>query len=197
MIVEPLTLTDYAKLRGCSVMSVSKAVSKHRLQASVGRDERGRPTIIDPALADREWEANTRHRVDRPPQEPRIRQGTPSPRQSGSSKLTVDAGSSPAPGTIPDYNTSRAIKEAAAARREAAQADMAELQRDQLRGKLGDVAELTNEFNSHIADAKARLLALPAQVGQECPDLVERVVPVVDRLIRMALEKLAADGIRS
>lgn len=155
-MTEPLTLTAYAARRGCSVKSVSLAASSGRLVASVGRDERGRPVILDPDLADLEWTANTRQ--------------------------------------VQAFNVSRDLRAAAAARREAAQADLAELELAAKRGKLADVAELTGEFNAHITNAKARLLALPTHVGQELPDLAERVVPVVDRLIRAALQELAADG---
>lgn len=55
----PMTLTAYAKRRGVSPMAVSKAVKAGRLRASVGRDGAGRPTIADPAVADREWAANS------------------------------------------------------------------------------------------------------------------------------------------
>ena len=57
---EAMTLTAYAKRRGCSVKSVSLAASSGRLVESVGRDDRGRPVILDPDLADREWATNTR-----------------------------------------------------------------------------------------------------------------------------------------
>jgi hypothetical protein len=54
-----MTLTEYALRRGVSKMAVSKAVSSGRLVQSVTRDENGRPWVVDPELADREWARNT------------------------------------------------------------------------------------------------------------------------------------------
>lgn len=59
-----MSLRAYAKRRGVVVESVSQAVKEERLRESVVR-VRGEPKIADPELADREWEANTRPRVDR------------------------------------------------------------------------------------------------------------------------------------
>lgn len=39
--------------------AVSKAIQDGRLRASVGEDIAGRPTILDPEVADAEWTANT------------------------------------------------------------------------------------------------------------------------------------------
>lgn len=79
-----LTLTDYAKRRGVSKMSVSRAVSSGRLSRCVVRDATGKPRITDAALADQEWEANT----------------DPTPR--GTNSLNYDN---------PDFNESKARKE--------------------------------------------------------------------------------------
>lgn len=199
----PLTLTAYAKRRGCSVKSVSLAIKVGRLVGCVGRDEHKRPTILDAELADREWSANTRHNSG---------QGTPAWKSGdeNSSKLVVSAGSNPAPDTtppagsgmrelpggVPDYNTSRAVRAAAAARRESHLADMAELELASKRGRLVDADEATADFVNHISNAKTRLLAIPSAVGQRFPEFAASVVPVVEDLLRAALEELAVDGRR-
>jgi hypothetical protein len=56
---EPMSLREYAKRRGISAMTVSRAVAKGRLVKSVVRDAQGVPKIADPVLADQEWDANT------------------------------------------------------------------------------------------------------------------------------------------
>lgn len=198
----PLSLRAYARRRRVSPEAVSRAVGAGRLSASVVLVG-GQPKIADAELADREWDANTRQRSD---VQTSGRQDVPPP---GSSPLDLPPvaaeplASAPRgaraalPEGVPAYHVSQAIRAQAAARREIAAADQAEIELAARRGKLVDVAELTGEFNAHITNAKARLLALPTRVGQELPDLAERVVPVVDRLIRAALQELAADGSRS
>lgn len=195
----PLTLTAYAKLRGVSVKSVSIAVRDRRLVASVGRDEQNRPTIVDPELADREWEANTRRAAA-----PRA-----APDLALAARLAAAAAARPAPeptaqpqiidlrdprGLVPAFNVSRDLRAAAAARREAAAADLAELELAAKRGKLVDADQARADVVNRYSLVKTRLLAVPTALGQRLPDLAARVVPVVDELLREALKELSADG---
>jgi hypothetical protein len=204
--VTPISLTAYAKRRGVSPVAVSKAVARGRLNDSVVRDERGAPKISDPDLADQEWEQNTRQRADRPgqtvrpsrlPDPPLLEEMPGAAATYPPTAAPRGRRADPLPDGVPAYHASQAIRAHHEARRSAAAADQAELELAARRGKLVDVAEITGEFNAHITNAKARLLALPTHVGQELPDLAERVVPVVDRLIRAALQELAADGRRA
>lgn len=191
-ITTALTLTAYAKRRGVSTVAVSKAVASGRLNESVVRDDKGVPRVVDPDLADREWEANTRHRIDR-----EIRQGTPPPQQSGdenSSNLIVDAGASPAPDTIPDYNTSRARREAAAARREAILADMAQLDLDERRGELVQADKAEADKVADYTTVRARMMGIPSRIAQRLPHLAAEIVPIAEELIREGLEELSIDG---
>ncbi len=58
-----VSLPAYAKRRGQSRTAIQRAIREGRLtQRSVGQDARGR-WLIDPILADREWEAHTRPKV--------------------------------------------------------------------------------------------------------------------------------------
>lgn len=158
-------------LTGTTHHAVQEAIKSGRLSSSLTADKK---KIADPYAADAEWLSNTQ--ADRVPLD-----GPTAPAATASGAVT------PRTSGPPDLQESRA-------RRAAAQADLAELELAARRGRLVDVTELTGEFNAHITNAKARLLALPTRVGQELPDLAERVVPVVDRLIRAALQELAADG---
>lgn len=214
-MADPISLTDYAKRRGVSTVSVSKAVARGRLSASVGRTDRGQPTIVDADLADREWLANTRPRIlsrtpprlpdpplveEKPGQvaadAPNLRQRTPSPKQSGdenSSKLVVDAGASPAADTVPDYHVSHAIREAAAARREAAQAEIAELDLAERKGELVEVEEARSAMISKFTIVRTLILGVPSRAAQRMPMVATELVPVLDELLREALSELA-DG---
>jgi hypothetical protein len=167
-----MSLAAYAKRRGVSSVAVSKAVSTGRLTESVVRDERGAPKIGDPELADREWEENTRPRVDKP--------------------LTWPA-TSPEALDVPDYLVSRARREAAAARREAAQAEMAEIELAERKASLVPVAEARANMIDKFTVVKTRLLGVPTRVAQRMPHVAAEAVPVIDALLREALEELAAD----
>jgi len=171
--MKPMSLAAYGRRRGVSTPAVSKAVTDGRLRDSVTR-VRGAPKIADPELADREWDANTQPRVDHMPAAP-----------------------APAPGAAPgpaDYHASRALREAAAARRETAQAELAELELAERRGELVPAEAARNDVIAAFSLVKTRLLAVPSRVGQRLPHVAAEVVPVVDELIREALEELASRG---
>lgn len=181
----PISLAAYAQQRGVSTKAVSKAVAAGRLSASVTRDDRGAPKIADPELADREWAANTRPRVDHPPaNEPASPPRPIQPRQQGPGPAVAAEEPRPRP---PDYNESRA-------RREAALADMAELEVAERRGHLVPIDEARAEVQERYTLVRTRLLGVPSRVAQRLPHLAGEVVPVLDNLLREALEELAADG---
>jgi hypothetical protein len=214
--VAPLSLTAYAKRRGVSAVAVSKAVASGRLSASVVRDERGAPKIGDPELADREWTANTRPRIDHPPEaspsaapaRPRAAarelpaSGAPPAASSAPRPAPAAAAAAAAPppprrpllDDVPDYHESRARREAAAARRESALADVAELDAGERKGELVSVAEARADVIEMFSIARTKLLGLPARLAQRLPHLAAEVVPVLDGLLREALEELAEDG---
>lgn len=200
-----LTLTAYAARRGCSVKSVSRAIATGRLVASVGRTDRGIPTIADPELADREWEERTRKRADYTAPEHPLSQRSPvrSPRlpdpplleeMPGAAATLPSPSEETAGGEIPPYHRSQAVKAYHAARKEAAAADLAELELAERRGEMVDAKQVYADFEAHIATARTKLLAVPSRLGQEAPELAARIVPVAERLIREALEELAVDG---
>jgi hypothetical protein len=180
----PLSLSAYAKRRGVSHVAVSKAIAAGRLTASVVRDDRGAPKIADPELADREWAANTRPRIDHPAADLAGEPPDPRPRTPRASAPAPDA--SPR-GHVPDYNESRA-------RRESALADMAEIEVAERRGELVPVDEARADVVSRFTVVRTRLLGVPSRVAQRLPHLAVEVVPILDELLREALEELALDG---
>lgn len=195
-----ISLSAYAKRRGCSVESVSKAVRTGRLSASVVRDARNVPAIADPDLADKEWAANTRGAATAtaaPPCEPAVMAGL-------EATVIEPAGnrSTPAPSTAPDQPpagipplaVSLARKAHAAARAQEARADLAELDVAARRGQLVDANEARDKMIADYSLVKTRLLGVPSLVAQRLADIAGRVQPVVDAAIREALEELAADG---
>jgi phage terminase Nu1 subunit (DNA packaging protein) len=163
----PMSLREYARRRGVSAEAVSKAVMTGRLSSCVVRVD-GQPKIADPAAADREWDATTRP-------------------TAGSAAAAPDAG-----GSASAYQTSRALREAAAARREAAQADMAELELAERRRQVVDAERARADVIAAFSLVKTRLLGIPSRVAQRRPDLQGDLVELLDEMIREALEELSS-----
>lgn len=164
----PISLGAYAKRRGVSTMAVSKAIATGRLVASVVRVD-GAPKIGDPELADREWSANSRPRTDQPGRSP------------------------PAalPPGVPDLATSRAIRAAAAARREAVLAELAEFELAERQGKYILVATVRDDVVRDYTRLRNYLFGVPSRLGQAGID--RAAIALVDEHIRRALSDLA-DG---
>jgi phage terminase Nu1 subunit (DNA packaging protein) len=185
----PVSLRAYARRRGVSAEAVSKAVSEGRLAASVVR-VRGAPKIADVELADREWEANTRPRVDLPPD------ARAAGRRLGVDEAVRDVLESAVDEDVPDYFRSRALREAAAARREKALADMAEIEVEERRGELVKVDAARAGVIEKFTVVKTKILGVPSRVAQRLPHVSADDLRVIDDLLREALEELAdgADG---
>lgn len=185
-----MSLSDYARRKGVTVVSVSKAVKSGRLRQSVTRDERGQPKIADVELADREWETNTRRRIDRPTApaapiaanaEPVAAPAAPAPRNRRSAAADTE---------VPDYNAARARKEAAAAIKEAALAEMAKIQLAELRGQVGRVADFKLRMANTFITCRTKLAALPSRARSRDPSLTLAQISLLESLLREALTEL-------
>lgn len=165
--VQPLSQRSYAKRRGVSPEAVSKAITTGRLVKSLVTVA-GQQKIGDPELADREWEANTQQRVDQP--------------------------ASAAPRDPPEYIAHRTAREGAAARREAALAEMAELELAERKGGLIPIDVARRDVMEKFTVVRTRLLGVPTRLAQRFPELAGgEVLNVLEELQREALEELA-DG---
>src|SRR5207253_909029 len=91
----------------------------------------------------------------------------------------------------PDYLESRARREAAAARREAALADLAEFDVGERRGELIPVAAARADVIDKFTVIRTKLLGVPSQLAQRLPHLAVEVVPVLEQLQREALDEIA------
>lgn len=190
-----MSLRAYAKRRGVSAEAVSKAISVGRLKASVVLVN-GAPKIADPDLADREWGANTRPRVDLPPAVARTRPPPPGPSDPDAEPYDPSADPTPdsaAPGPLPDYYVSRALREAALARKEEALATLAELDVGVRKGELVPVEEARSAVIDKFSIVRTRIMGVPSRVAQRVPHVTPADVLLIDDLLREALEELA-DG---
>lgn len=185
----PITLTAYAQRRSVSVKAVSKAVASGRLSKSVVRDKHGMPKIGDVELADREWVENTRMSIGRPPEPTHSPEQRTAPENAESYEQDIDEWDADR-----EYKAARARREIEAARREASLADMAEIEVGERRGELVPVDEARATVIDKFTVVKTRILGVPSRLAQRLPHVAAEVVPVIDALLREALEELAVDG---
>lgn len=148
--VNLISQAEYAKHRGCSEAAVSKAISANRISLIDGK--------IDPAVADVQWAKNTRVRAGsgRPP----AGESTPPSEQLGlMPEGTPDkpAGDASAPGGD-DYWKSRS-------RREAAEAELAEMDLATKRGELIQVKAVELVWSSALASCREHLLQVRARLA--------------------------------
>jgi hypothetical protein len=146
--VNLISQADYAKHRGCSEAAVSKAISSNRISLIDGK--------IDPTIADMQWAKNTRVRAGA---------GSPPARPTGSAEqLSIDgtaarpATESPDDPGDDDYWRSRS-------RREAAEAELAEIALATKRGELIQVKAVELVWAAALASARESLLQVRARLA--------------------------------
>ena len=102
-----MTITEYARHRGCQLQAVQYAIKAGRIQ----RSDEGK---IDSDQADADWERNTMHSNARYGPKPPKKEGGPAPSHSAKAKAAeaaADLSSGERLATGPDYSKARAAKE--------------------------------------------------------------------------------------
>lgn len=166
MARELLSNRAYARHRGCSETSVRKALKSGR----ISREENG---LIDPKKADEDWAKNTlpigktRAMVACEPK-------TFAPDQVAPKK------------TAPDYQTSRAVREAYVAR-------LAKLEYENKSGKLEDKAQRDAAEFTRGRIVRDRILSVPHRVAAICAaeNSALKVEQLLNEELRSALSDLA------
>ena len=154
-----LTVTEYARHRGCDEKAVRKAIAEARI-TRLSEERR----CIDPQVADFQWERNTRARVSNrpapagPDRQPTVQPGlldaAPKPDDSSTSTSSDAAGQAAAP-TDPTYADSRA-------RRERADAERAELATAKMAGRLVERERVEDAVFEAFRGLRDRILAMPS-----------------------------------
>jgi len=180
-----LSQTQYAAHRkalglpGSHLNSVQNAIKSGRLDGALTAD---RKAIADAALADRLWAANTRHNR-RPKGGPTAAASPSSPPANAVPKHDAAAESS-LDGVPP-------IAESLA-RKEAANAELAERKLAADKGAYLEVAAVRREQLKQNAVIQKRLLAIPSELATHLSrEDHRRIAPIVKRTIRAALQQLA------
>lgn len=174
MAVQLITKAAYARHRGCDEKAVRKAIAEGRISAIGGK--------IDPAVADIQWERNTRARVKttQPGQQDLVGAGAEVPAAAGPAADTPERTAAD-----PGYMQFRA-------RREEADAQIAEMNAAKMRGAMlmrDDVDRAMFEIGRELRD---RLTACARRVAAEVASIqtAEGCEAVIDREHRIVLELL-------
>ena len=168
-----LSIRAYAQHRGVSHTAVAKAIKAGRISA----EPDGK---IDPAKADAQWARNTLPSQKLNTSKPASKVATP-PVSKVASRDTQAPLETRA--TAPDYQTSRAIREAYAAR-------LAKLEYEERTGKLINADEVTVKHFNLARVLRDRLQQIPRKVA---PNIVAAVVAQPDQRV---VEDLLMDAIR-
>lgn len=184
----PLTLTAYAKHRGVSKMAVSRAVKVGRLRESVTRDDRGRPQIADPAVADLEWDANTD--LSRAPGSVKERAEKRGKASAPPATTKAPPRSVSAPGVEVPAELSLGEE---SAREKFWKANQAELDYREQCGDLVNATEMAAKLTDVFTRCRTRLLGLPTRAKQQLPHLTVTDIGTIDGIVREALEGLAIE----
>lgn len=150
MAVKLLSKAAYARHRGCDEKAVRKAISEGRISAIGGK--------IDPEVADIQWTKNTRARISRaaPGQLDMDTSGQAAAETEGAAAgPAAVAGDS---GKGDTYTINRV-------RREAADAEMAELNLAKAQGSLISVESVKAALGSVFSATRDALLQIPARLS--------------------------------
>ena len=174
-----LSIRAYAQHRGVSHTAVAKAIK-------VGRISKESDGTIDPTKADTQWERNTlpsqNLNTDAAKRAAKVATpavSTPVPSREAQAPLETRA-------TAPDYQTSRAIREAYAAR-------LAKLEYEERTGKLISAEDVSVRTFNLARRMRDRMLTLPRRLSaafaaeQDARTIEQRM----EDEIRQALEELS------
>ena len=172
-----MTQKEYARHRGCSPVSVHKAIRAGRISLIDGK--------IDPAVADIQWAANSRARAPARKAVDLVAVSTSSP-SPGDAAPPDAAVSPPADGNPNDYWDARS-------RRETAEAAIAEMKEAEMRGTLIRADSVRTSWANKISTARDALLQIPHRLAPvlAAETEIERVAELIEAELRQALLQLS------
>ena len=168
-----VTKSEYAKLRGCAASAVTRAIKEQRITTVMvdGKE------LIEVAVADIQWQSNTRARVD----------------SSSASQLPAPRAPDGSDHAQPVGTTSY---EEARRRRETAEANLAEMKQAEMQGALIRTDAVRSAWAAKITGARDALLQIPSRIAPVLAaetDLV-RVTALLEDELRQALAELSSEA---
>lgn len=170
MKVQPVTKSKYAEMRGCAASAVTKAIQEGRISTLMvdGRE------MIDPEVADIQWQRNTRARAD-----------STSATAVAALPAVIVANEV---GGVTSYDEARR-------RRETAEANIAEMKQAEMQGALIRADAVRSAWAAKITGARDALLQIPSRIAPvlaATSDLLE-VTALLEAELRQALAELSAE----
>lgn len=171
--MKPITVAEFAKIKGVSPTAVHKAIASGRLKNCLVRDPKYKKPRIDPVVAAQEWERNTDHNKRHTGNDLR-----PAPeRAQPFSKAPENPGGQVSP-------TSKQILDNYRAR-------LAKLDFEERTGILVNADKVKAEWFKLVTEAKTKLLALPSKAKSNLPHLEAADIAALEIMVREALEDLS------
>lgn len=171
--MKPITVADFAKLKGVSATAVHKAIASGRLVNCLVKDARYKKPRIDPVIAAQEWEKNTDHNKRHHGKDVR-----PQPDRPAAFEKNPEApGGQVAP-------TSKQIADNYKAR-------ILKLDYEERIGVLVNADKVKAEWFKLVTESKTKLLSLPSKAKGKLPHLEPSDIAMLELLVREALEDLA------
>jgi hypothetical protein len=187
-----LSLRAYARHRGVQLRAVQKAIEAGRLVQSVTHDGQGRPRIVDAALADAEWDANTNAVKATPSLLKKALEAPPASSAPVPPVPTAPAAGSPSGPPLGDDGKPMTLLEASALEK-SWKAKLAELDYQQQVGELVSAKEVEARTVEVFTRCRTKLLGIPSKAKTHLPNLSRGDLVTLDKLIREALEELTVD----
>lgn len=166
--IELVTKSEYARRRGCSEAAVRRAVRDGRISLIDGK--------VDPVAADAQWARNTRVRAgSRPTDDANLSGSGPTGGLTGEQDEDSDSG----------YWQSRA-------RRERAEAELAELKLKELQGQLVRADDWAAALAKRAAAFREGLLQIPARLAAQLAAETDqaRIHTLLEDELRQVMEQL-------
>lgn len=175
-----VTKSEYAKLRGCAPSAVTRAIKEGRITTIMvdGRE------LIEVAVADIQWQSNTRARVDS--SSTAVVAAAPAGRVGGDDFREMIRANEV--GGTTSYEEARR-------RRETAEANLAEMKQAEMEGKLILADAVRSAWAAKITGARDALLQIPSRIAPVLAaetDLV-RVTALLEDELRQALAELSSE----
>lgn len=178
-----LTVPKYANHRGKDPSAVRYAIREGKLSKSIVRD--GSRILIDPAIADKEWQ--TRLDPSDMPETP-IPRAKSSPAEKKKKKTEWDPAD--------PYDTSMLVPVLVSRmRREAHEAELMRIKVDKEMGKLIPADEIEKQWVKLATTTKTKVLGIPSKARQRIPELTDSQYAVLEQITREALEEISESNI--